>query len=460
MLVKKLSVISYVILLIASVITSLMIDKLAIMVLPLVLLIVIYMSFNVKNLVYILILFMPCIEILNQYGVGFSIGNFQLMTNSLVSSFFIIIAFLYLFKKNFEIRVYPSLFFTILAYISLGLISTLLATEKIFSIKEEIKLIFYFLLVLIIPFVVNNEFDKKRVIEFFIASSIIPLAVGGLQFLTNSSPIETYLDGRMVIRITGGFTHSNHFAYYISMVGIVLFTQLLSNERASFYKSKMILFIVIGLELFLTYSRTALIMYIFVMIFILFFKKMDKMVFLFPVALMLLILFVNFGSNSSSLIEDRFSGILDIFSSGSYIQDAVNNNYSDSFGWRIYLWSKVLALLVDNNLVFGFGLQNFNFVANQAIGIYIDAHNTFVKVLVEMGIVGFLAFVGFVIQMFVVYFKSKKGNLNLHISSSIYVYFYIILVSFVDPVFSHNVIGFYIWLFVGIQGALLQKKLN
>ncbi|PGM32184.1 hypothetical protein COC60_06200 [Bacillus thuringiensis] len=460
MLVKKLSVISYVILLIASVITSLMIDKLAIMVLPLVLLIVIYMSFNVKNLVYILILFMPCIEILNQYGVGFSMGNFQLMTNSLVSSFFIIIAFLYLFKKNFEIRVYPSLFFTILAYISLGLISTLLATEKIFSIKEEIKLIFYFLLVLIIPFVVNNEFDKKRVIEFFIASSIIPLAVGGLQFLTNSSPIETYLDGRMVIRITGGFTHSNHFAYYISMVGIVLFTQLLSNERASFYKSKMILFIVIGLELFLTYSRTALIMYIFVMIFILFFKKMDKMVFLFPVALMLLILFVNFGSNSSSLIEDRFSGILDIFSSGSYIQDAVNNNYSDSFGWRIYLWSKVLALLVDNNLVFGFGLQNFNFVANQAIGIYIDAHNTFVKVLVEMGIVGFLAFVGFVIQMFVVYFKSKKGNLNLHISSSIYVYFYIILVSFVDPVFSHNVIGFYIWLFVGIQGALLQKKLN
>lgn len=460
MLVKKLSVISYVILLIASVITSLMIDKLAIMVLPLVLLIVIYMSFNVKNLVYILILFMPCIEILNQYGVGFSMGNFQLMTNSLVSSFFIIIAFLYLFKKNFEIRVYPSLFFTILAYISLGLISTLLATEKIFSIKEEIKLIFYFLLVLIIPFVVNNEFDKKRVIEFFIASSIIPLAVGGLQFLTNSSPIETYLDGRMVIRITGGFTHSNHFAYYISMVGIVLFTQLLSNERASFYKSKMILFIVIGLELFLTYSRTALIMYIFVMIFILFFKKMDKMIFLFPVALMLLILFVNFGSNSSSLIEDRFSGILDIFSSGSYIQDAVNNNYSDSFGWRIYLWSKVLALLVDNNLVFGFGLQNFNFVANQAIGIYIDAHNTFVKVLVEMGIVGFLAFVGFVIQMFVVYFKSKKGNLNLHISSSIYVYFYIILVSFVDPVFSHNVIGFYIWLFVGIQGALLQKKLN
>lgn len=321
-------------------------------------------------------------------------------------------------------------------------------------------MIFYFLLVLIIPFVVNNEFDKKRVIEFFIASSIIPLAVGGLQFLTNSSPIETYLDGRMVIRITGGFTHSNHFAYYISMVGIVLFTQLLSNERASFYKSKTILFIVIGLELFLTYSRTALIMYIFVMIFILFFKKMDKMVFLFPVALMLLILFVNFGSNSSSLIEDRFSGILDIFSSGSYIQDAVNNNYSDSFGWRIYLWSKVLALLVDNNLVFGFGLQNFNFVANQAIGIYIDAHNTFVKVLVEMGIVGFLAFVGFVIQMFVVYFKSKKGNLNLHISSSIYVYFYIILVSFVDPVFSHNVIGFYIWLFVGIQGALLQKKLN
>ncbi|PFQ88127.1 hypothetical protein COK26_06715, partial [Bacillus thuringiensis] len=96
MLVKKLSVISYVILLIASVITSLMIDKLAIMVLPLVLLIVIYMSFNVKNLVYILILFMPCIEILNQYGVGFSMGNFQLMTNSLVSSFFIIIAFLYL----------------------------------------------------------------------------------------------------------------------------------------------------------------------------------------------------------------------------------------------------------------------------------------------------------------------------------------------------------------------------
>ncbi|MBW3491679.1 O-antigen ligase [Bacillus sp. FDAARGOS_1420] len=457
---RDLGVISYLLIIMFSITVAIMTNKLVLMILPILGVVAIYLFFNMRKLIYLLVLFMPCIEVLNQYGVGFNIGSFQLMANSLVSSFFIMVAFLYLFKKNFEVKIYRSLFLTILVYISLGMISTIVATEKVVSLKEEIKLIFYFLLVLVIPFVINSESDKKKVTELFIAASIIPILIGAIQFLTNSSPIETYLDGRTVIRITGGFTHSNHFAYYISLVGIVLFTQILSSEKIVYYKSKLILFIIIALELFATYSRTALIMYALILIGILFSRKMSKLLISLPFILMGLVLMVNFGGEGSNLIEERFNGVLDIFTNATYVQDAMNNNYSDSFGWRIYLWSRVVALLFENSIIFGFGLQNFTTVANQAIGIYIDAHNTFIKVLIEMGILGFLAFMAFIVQMFIMYFKSKKKNLDFHISYSIYVYCYLILVSFVDPVFSHNVIGFYIWFFVGVQSILPKGKLE
>lgn len=450
---KQYSIIAYILLLMLSITVSILSNKLVLCVIPIAFLCAIYLYFNMSKFIYLLVLFMPCIEILNQCGVGIQTASFQLMLNSLISSFFIIVAFFYLIKRNADIKIYKSSFFTVLIYILFGLVSTLVAVEKMSSIKEEIKLVFYFSFILVIPFIIKNKADKAKVIELFLASSIVPVIIGIIQFLTNTSPIMTYLDGHMVIRITGGFTHSNHFAYYLSMIGIILFFQLISKEKVLYFKLKILWFLIVFLELFLTYSRTALIIFVLVLVLILLSKGKSKQVLLLA-TLAILGSIIIAGSEESSMISERFDGVFNIFNDKSYIKDAMNNNYSDSFGWRIYLWTQTVSLLFQNNILFGFGLQSFNTVAEQAIGIYIDSHNTFVKVLVEMGIVGLISFLLFVLQLFVTYFKSKKKNSDTHVSSSIYIYIYVLLVSFVDPVFSHIVIGFYIWLFFGMESTI------
>ncbi|WP_171682838.1 O-antigen ligase family protein [Paenibacillus planticolens] len=396
---------------------------------------------------------MPSVEILNQLGVGF---NGSIMLNAILSAYFIYISLLHILKNRVHFNTRKGVILAFAIYIAACIVSSIVAIDVFASVKELLKMLFYFCLILIIPDLIKEKSDMKIIINLLILSAVIPMCYGAFQLIAHQSPITAWIGGRTVIRITGGFTHSNHFAYFISLVGIIVFGKIITEKNKYMKLLYATFFGLILYEVVLTYSRTALMMLILTIVVMLVSRTKNKLTAILVISVLIGSLIFLF--QKSELVQERFQDVFNIFSNINYLNNALNGDAdTDSFAWRINLWIGSLLLLSDS-LLFGFGLQNFVNISNKVISISIDAHNNYVKILVETGVIGFSSFMLVVYQMVKNQFINKKNNSFFYYKEASFLYLYIFLVSFIDPVINHTAIGFLFWTVYASQSRISFNK--
>jgi O-antigen ligase len=77
-----------------------------------------------------------------------------------------------------------------------------------------------------------------------------------------------------------------------------------------------------------------------------------------------------------------------------------------SAGARVEIWENAVEI-IKGDLIFGTGFDTYRFL--HAVGPYEDTHNYYIKVLLEMGLIGLVIFIGVVTQMFRVGYRLFKS---------------------------------------------------
>lgn len=407
---------------------------------------IIYISISFKRYIYTMLLIVPILHILSEMGVGLK----SFMIYSIASMVFISISLIYLIIRRNEIRINKKFVVLSIVYIGISFLSIPNSFDPFATLKEIMKLIFFLMFSLSLSQNVVKQNQIDTFIDMMIFSSSGPLIIGLFQLIFKTQ--ETNINNLDLNRINGMFNHSNHYAYYLSIIIISVFIQLLHMKQPKYRKIKVLILLIAFSELIATYSRTAFIFCVLViMLIVLVNSNIKNKLVMYAIAIVMLICIGQLSGNVESF-NQRYKGILDIFSS-SYIQMSSQGYYSDSLGWRIYLWRSTLPY-IKNHFFVGYGLQNYNYIAQNAIGIFIDAHNNYVKLLLENGVLGLISYFWLIISTLKnCYIKRRQVY---YFKIVIFCIIYILFVSLTDPVMTHQVIGFYLWSLMAIGNIDLE----
>lgn len=355
----------------------------------------------------LILMFLPYFAIIHQSALF-----------SIILFFSVIITFTK-YPKIFDDKVFTSLIF----YIMVALISVSMSGKPLFSIRDMINLIAIILVYFSTVVGIRDNKSMIRVYFFFIAAVFF-------------HSIYVIYEGIS----TGDRVFGLLWVYYIDFAGLgLLLTVILLFVNRGFNKIIYIgLPLVISFGFILTQTRNAwisfLVSFIFLLI-VLFFNSKKIGIKKTPILLISGILFgvmtffVLKSSNVGSQIEDRFDQNKQSFT--------VSQNHPDdtsSLMTRLFIWHTAY-MAFNTNPILGIGVYSFKYTSQKFYKIpkmfykyYVQnrtTHMTFIQVLTETGIIGFIFFLYFIFRIIQKNFlilknlsKSSASFLNIAILSS------------------------------------------
>lgn len=278
-------------------------------------------------------------------------------------------------------------------------LSVFIASDKRTSLTNSIRFSMYIFIFYLISYKIKSSKQISIILKCFVFTSFLSgiyslLQIGYTLYLGYSIDPS--------IRIPSFLENSNNLSAY-SILSIFIVLSLLINSKTK--KSKILYLLLIGLltiNIVFSQSRSALLAIIlgFLLFAVLWNKKFLIISFLIP-----LILFI---------IPQSRVRFMQIF-------DATQNSS------RFNIW-EITKLMIKDNPIFGVGYENFsinypNYVANNpsyAIRdgyIALHPHNIFLKIQVELGILGSIIFIVFLISIIYTLYKliKLKSNSNLKV---------------------------------------------
>ncbi len=278
-------------------------------------------------------------------------------------------------------------------------------------------------------------------LKYLLAASIVPVLLGYYQFISSGGNAD---------RIFGSFQHPNIFAFFLVLM-IVISVVLLRSQQAgmsSFWKNSLRVYLFnLFVMLLLTKTRNAWIAcwLIFLIYGVLVDRKVLMMTLVLPFAALLI-------PSMQARVVDLFSG-----------NDTTQTTGLNSFAWRWRLWMDSLPVIAKRPIE-GHGLTSFMpmsqtfsaFADNKGVG----AHNTYLEIIFETGLLGLSAFCGIWVSLsrfFSRILKSLTGRLG---GEYVFAVGYIIsyaVVCTADNMNYYLVSNWYTWFFIGVMAASSRK---
>jgi len=292
-------------------------------------------------------------------------------------------------------------------------------------------------------YLADDDDGADKVMKLVLWSSFVPSALSLFMWTTGFAFPSTMnfdsFEGAEANRFSGPFAHPNLLAFYC-LLAIIALLYLWRSHRATnkgwvnlaapLYLGVLIFF------LLLTKTRSAwggcaLLFFLYGLLF--------ERRFLGYLVLGLVL------STAVPSVQER---IADVFQGTKYVMYAKLNSYA----WRSLLWEQALAWMPVSSYPFGNGFESFRFnstdffvLSNRAM---IGAHNVYLEVFFELGVVGLLAWVAVLLVPALKIWPLLKTHRLLAACGLLLVVLYAV-VCYSDNMLAYLVINIYFWLMIG-----------
>lgn len=310
---------------------------------------------------------------------------------------------------NLKIILKDKIFLSLILLNIIMYTSTFVALDKRISITHSIRFSFYLFIFYLISYTVNNKKNLRIVLNTFLFTS------GLISIITIIQVITVKLSGNdinLLNRISSTLENPNNLGAY-SIFSIFICLMIVINSKEKFSKKIYGSLVILSLfNIIVSQSRNALLALILGIFIISIFYNKRYIIFS---AILPILLFI---------IPQSRERLLDIF------------DFSQNTS-RFKIWGITKIMIENNNQLFGIGYENFGI----SYPIYIDSnpdyfvreslqaihpHNIFLKIQVELGILGTIAFIIFIVASLFTLYKlilSSTNNFNKSIFIGIYVSF-------------------------------------
>ena len=325
--------------------------------------------YNPKWGVFLILFLRPSID---KFSEQFTINigeNLNFKAAAIFGILVVSLLTLFLLRSRKELKSLP-LKKSWLIFLIISLLSIIISIDEMASVYGIIKIISIFLLFSSIYVIVKREKSFKSVLYALIFSSLIPFLFAAYQAVTGrgvggSEGVES--------RLFGTFSHPNPFASFVLIaISITLF--LLLKEK-DFMKKWLLGILFVGGIIIMeqTYARGAWLAFL-IFLFVITYKKSPRMLLGVIIASVMLFFL-------STSIQDR-------------IQDIYNPPADSSIRWRFEQWDRMYAAFAKKPLT-GYGIGTEIIVHENEYGPNAGnqyTHNDFLRISLETGIFGFLAY--------------------------------------------------------------------
>ncbi len=331
-----------------------------------------------------LILIRPSLDFFSQFEFQLHSTLPYLNFNALLGGIVFVIGSIFLIS-NLKKTLKTPLFWPISAFLLIALTSIFYSYNPFISAQEFIRIASIFLLYFMAYRLTIDKKDWLLIVGFILASYLVPALFAFAQQIFGLGMPDQFGGFQ---RIFGTFAHPNLFAFYsffILGLAISFFLSLAgpkSEPIANWNKNLILAFVLTsGGLLFFTYTRSA---YAAFLIFILIIGLVRYRKLLLISALVFLLAYF-----LSEVFQERFWQLLSLDPYGSIV-------------WRFRLWQDILPIALWQPW-FGYGLGVFNDLTEYFRGYTfgsLDAHNDYLKILTENGLIGLAAYLWIILTAF------------------------------------------------------------
>jgi O-antigen ligase len=296
----------------------------------------------------------------------------------------IVLGSLYLATSRKRINLPVGIFGSFAAFLFICLLSLTFTMNISGAIGDIFRYVSAFIVLALMFDLVDTEDKFKSVLKTIILSSLLPVCIGFYQFLTRSG---IYIDaGTETSRITSLFLLPNPFAQYLVLV---IFACLFALKLSNSFKEKAVficLFMAAVISLYLTWTKTSWIAF---GVGAVLFALLDKRRVLYLPLLSLGFLFL---LSLSSI-------------SGHLAESVAKKEYGmSSWQWRIMTWKTLYRGFLEKPFL-GWGLGSSMDVLMLLNRDPHVPHNDYIRMAVELGVVGFTAFYTFLLVLLTKFLK-------------------------------------------------------
>lgn len=390
------------------------------------------------------------------------------MYRALQMPILVVIVIFLLGQKKLKFNLYNLTPILLFGFIFSVLISTLTAVYQELSLIEARGIIELIILSFIIFFFIKNQWNEESR-EILAKMMMIAGALSGLSVITDligwTHFYRLYSEVMIYMRPYGILGEPNYAAGKLGIFLPFAF-YCIENYRQSknyfkCYLSIICTFLIIT-AIFFTGSRMGGAISVFsIFVFVakefkrlLSWKIMISMIIVFLIILFVNIIFpirINSLESPISYTKDSYNALFQYLLTGEEILGR------ESLTTRVYLFRGGINIFLQYPL-FGVGPGNFKYISDKYLSIRVNeySHNTFITVLTELGIIGFLFFIGICLRIIKnIYFYYKNSTFQSF-------YFYLGL-SFLNLLiiffFLHDIKDKYFWgMFVTVSMLLDNKK--
>lgn len=336
-------------------------------------------------------------------------------------------------------RVQVALWRAWVPFLLLMLIASYYSPVPIDAFRKFLTYVSY-MAMFVLPFIlIKTERDVQYFFKVVILSSLAPVAYGLFQLVSGR-------DWYMGTRIASTFSHPNIFAFYLlTTIGTIL--SLLLSKRFALARNtrKMLRIYLIPLLILLVATKTRSAWLGCLLLFVVYGTIADKRVlvltFILPVCALLI-----------PGVRERLSDLATGNQYVGWVQDV------NAYAWRKLLWHKATAYIVQRPF-FGYGLYSFPYYSPTFFPLEtergVDAHNVFIQLLFETGLVGLLGFLWIFarkIQMLFRYWRLDRPAMAMTLAMAC-VY---LMTCYSDNLLEYVSYGWFYWFTFGIIFADLS----
>ena len=366
-----------------------------------------------------------------------AVGGLGIGFGGLVNAFVILIAVLLVAARpeRFPARMAaPWAGFLIAALVGVGI-----APNAGDAVRSYLGLLSYFAVFVSAFHFVKGEGDFKVCVKLVLLSSLLPAAYGFAELA-----LHGLAGGLQVFRLKSTFSHPNIFAFYLTLVLLLSLYALKSPTVVLTPLRRALLTayvpVLLGL-LLLTQTRSAWVAcFATFTLYALMFERRYLVYLLLAPALALLVPGVR-------------ARVLDLGSGNEIVQYATLN----SFAWPLQIWEYGLRWIGPANLPLGYGLGAFKHFAPVFFpysgGVNFGAHNIYVQILFELGVLGLAAFAWLFARLFATLRRmAAVDRLGAFVAIALVVEYLIISAS--DNVLAYLAFNWYVWFVLGAACAV------